>query len=102
MMVPLQPLLSFFCPQRQRQEIGSTGIDRLNNMILAHFADFAEAWIHGSYARQAAWPGVKLSGGRCSNTFRAAEQEDGQPTRPAGPDLKLIEQIGACCSFLDR
>src|SRR5438093_6396841 len=101
-MVPLQPQLPLFCPQRCRQKICTASIYRVDNMILTHFADFTEAGIHRSYAVQAACHCIEFAGGCCSDTFRAAEQKDGKLARPWRPGLKPIEQIGTCRSLVNR
>ncbi len=101
-MVPLQPQLPLLRSQRQRQEICTAGIYRIDDMILAHFVDFTEAGIHRSHADQAARHGIEFPGSRGSDTFRAAEQEDGKASRDRAAGLKPVEEIGACRSFVDR
>src|ERR1700726_5167148 len=101
-MVPIQPQLSLFCPQRYRQKICTAGIHRINNMILTHFADVTEAGIHRSNAIQAVWLRIKSLGSRCGDAFRAAEQENGKSTRKLAWGLEPIEQIRTGHSFFDR
>src|ERR1700674_5588616 len=101
-MVSMKPQLAFFCPQRYRQKICTAGIYRIDNMILAHFADLAETGIHRSHTSQAVWLCIKFFGSGCGDTFRATEQEDGKPTRPGARGLESIEEIRTRQSFFDR
>jgi hypothetical protein len=99
--ISLQPQQPFLGSQGKYQEIRSARIDGFNDMILAHFADFAEAGIQCSNTTQVTCPSVDLCGSLGRDTFRATEQEDAQPTAST-PELKAIEEIGARSSFLDR
>src|SRR5262245_48962757 len=101
LMIPPQPRLALLGSQRDREKVRIAGVDRLDDITVAHLIDRAKARGDRSHAAQAAWPAVKGIG-RCSGyALRTAEQEYAQSMCQPARRFQRLEDIGSA-HLLDR